>query len=105
VHDRPDIEVTGVSDEHGKLKVGPHARPLSLGEKVWLIPGHSDPTVNPGVRPHTHARGSGELGHLCNIAVKSVEIDNQCRGLDLGDGYTNLGGRRVTRVGRGTCDD
>jgi 3-hydroxy-D-aspartate aldolase len=46
VHDRPDVEVTGVSDEHGKLKVGPHARPLSLGEKVWLIPGHCDPTVN-----------------------------------------------------------
>ena len=46
MHDRPDIEVTGVSDEHGKLKVGPHARPLSLGEKVWLIPGHCDPTVN-----------------------------------------------------------
>jgi 3-hydroxy-D-aspartate aldolase len=46
VHDRPDVEVTGVSDEHGKLKVGPHAKPLSLGEKVWLIPGHCDPTVN-----------------------------------------------------------
>jgi D-serine deaminase-like pyridoxal phosphate-dependent protein len=46
VHDRPDIEVTGVSDEHGKLKVGAHTRPLSLGEKVWLIPGHCDPTVN-----------------------------------------------------------
>jgi D-serine deaminase-like pyridoxal phosphate-dependent protein len=46
VHDRPDLEVTGVSDEHGKLKVGPQARPLSLGEKVWLIPGHCDPTVN-----------------------------------------------------------
>jgi D-serine deaminase-like pyridoxal phosphate-dependent protein len=46
VHDRPDVEVTGVSDEHGKLTVGPRARPLSLGEKVWLIPGHCDPTVN-----------------------------------------------------------
>src|SRR5229473_463102 len=46
VHDRPDVEVIGVSDEHGKLKVGPRARPLSLGEKVWLIPGHCDPTVN-----------------------------------------------------------
>jgi 3-hydroxy-D-aspartate aldolase len=46
VHDRPDVEVTGVSDEHGKLKVGPHAQRLSLGEKVWLIPGHCDPTVN-----------------------------------------------------------
>src|SRR6516225_1890539 len=46
VHDRPDVEVTGVSDEHGKLKVGPRARLLSLGEKLWLIPGHCDPTVN-----------------------------------------------------------
>ncbi len=46
VHERLDVEVTGVSDEHGKLKVGPQAKPLSLGEKVWLIPGHCDPTVN-----------------------------------------------------------
>src|SRR6266436_4475069 len=46
VHDRPDVEVTGVSDEHGKLKVGPHAQRLSLGDRVWLIPGHCDPTVN-----------------------------------------------------------
>jgi hypothetical protein len=29
-----------------KLKVGPQARSLSLGEKVWLVPGHCDPTVN-----------------------------------------------------------
>jgi len=46
VHGRDDVEVTGVSDEHGKLKLGPRAAPLSLGEKVWLIPGHCDPTVN-----------------------------------------------------------
>ena len=46
VHERTDVEMTGVSDEHGKLKVGPQAKPLSLGEKVWLIPGHCDPTVN-----------------------------------------------------------
>jgi len=46
VHDRPDVECTGISDEHGKLKLGPAATPLRLGEKVWLIPGHCDPTVN-----------------------------------------------------------
>ena len=46
VQDRPDVEVTGVSDDHGKLKVGLDSKPLSLGEKVWLIPGHCDPTVN-----------------------------------------------------------
>jgi D-serine deaminase-like pyridoxal phosphate-dependent protein len=46
VHGRPGIELTGVSDEHGKLKLAPDAEPLSIGEKLWLIPGHCDPTVN-----------------------------------------------------------
>ncbi len=46
VHDRAGVEVTGVSDEHGKLQLGRHAKPLTLGEKIWLIPGHCDPTVN-----------------------------------------------------------
>jgi D-serine deaminase-like pyridoxal phosphate-dependent protein len=46
VHGLDDVEVTGVSDEHGKLKVGANAKRLSVGEKVWLIPGHCDPTVN-----------------------------------------------------------
>ena len=30
----------------GKLVLGPKAKRLKLGEKVWLIPGHCDPTVN-----------------------------------------------------------
>jgi D-serine deaminase-like pyridoxal phosphate-dependent protein len=46
VHGLDDVEVTGVSDEHGKLKVGPNGKRLSVGDKVWLIPGHCDPTVN-----------------------------------------------------------
>jgi 3-hydroxy-D-aspartate aldolase len=46
VHGRDDVELTAVSDEHGKLKIGPKAKRLSLGDKVWLIPGHCDPTVN-----------------------------------------------------------
>jgi 3-hydroxy-D-aspartate aldolase len=46
VHGLEDVEVTGVSDEHGKLVLGPKAKRLALGEKVWLIPGHCDPTVN-----------------------------------------------------------
>src|SRR5262249_35663043 len=37
VHGRSDVEVTGVSDEHGKLKVGPRARPLLLRRKVWPL--------------------------------------------------------------------
>lgn len=46
VHGLKDVEVTNISDEHGKLKIGAKAKRLRLGEKVWLIPGHCDPTVN-----------------------------------------------------------
>ncbi len=46
VHGRDDTEVVGISDEHGKLQLGPRAPPLKLGDKVMLIPGHCDPTVN-----------------------------------------------------------
>jgi len=46
VHGRDDMEVIGVSDEHGKVQLGPRAERLRLGDKVMLIPGHCDPTVN-----------------------------------------------------------
>ena len=44
--DQVDVECTVISDEHGMLKVGPKAKPLKIGDQVWLIPGHRDPTVN-----------------------------------------------------------
>lgn len=34
------------SDEHGVLKIEGSNRPPSLGEKILLVPGHCDPTVN-----------------------------------------------------------
>jgi 3-hydroxy-D-aspartate aldolase len=46
VHGREDVECVGLSDEHGKLKLGPRAERLRVGEKIFLIPGHCDPTVN-----------------------------------------------------------
>ena len=46
VHGRPGLEVTGVSDEHGRIRVGPDAPRLRLGDRVMLIPGHCDPTIN-----------------------------------------------------------
>ena len=46
VHGRPDLEVTGISDEHAKIRIGRDSAPLRLGDKVMLIPGHCDPTVN-----------------------------------------------------------
>ncbi|HYB08258.1 MAG TPA: DSD1 family PLP-dependent enzyme [Alphaproteobacteria bacterium] len=43
---RDDAEYFGASDEHGKLKVTSGNRSLTIGDKVKLIPGHCDPTVN-----------------------------------------------------------
>ena len=45
---RDDLEFTNGGDEHGLLRVrlrGREALP-TLGETVWLVPGHIDPTVN-----------------------------------------------------------
>jgi D-serine deaminase-like pyridoxal phosphate-dependent protein len=38
-------EYLKASDEHGVLKLAPGAR-VALGDKLKLIPGHCDPTVN-----------------------------------------------------------
>ncbi len=46
VHDMPDVEYARASDEHGKLLLHDPNRPLRVGDKVRLIPGHCDPTVN-----------------------------------------------------------
>ena len=46
VHGRPGITFTGASDEHGKLEFDPHEIAVSLGDKLKLVPGHCDPTVN-----------------------------------------------------------
>ena len=42
----PGVEYIRGSDEHGVLKVASGARAPALGEKLRLIPGHCDPTVN-----------------------------------------------------------
>jgi D-serine deaminase-like pyridoxal phosphate-dependent protein len=46
VHGRPGVEVVGASDEHGTLRIGAGVAPLALGDRLRLIPGHCDPTVN-----------------------------------------------------------
>ena len=42
----PGVDYVKASDEHGVLAVAPAARPLALGAKLLLVPGHCDPTVN-----------------------------------------------------------
>jgi D-serine deaminase-like pyridoxal phosphate-dependent protein len=44
VWQRPDLRYAGASDEHGKI-LCEGARP-ALGEKLLLVPGHCDPTVD-----------------------------------------------------------
>ena len=43
---RTGVTYVGASDEHGNLKLEAGAAPMRLGEKVWLVPGHCDPTVD-----------------------------------------------------------
>jgi 3-hydroxy-D-aspartate aldolase len=43
---KPNVEYIGASDEHGKLALHDPQRTLEIGEKVRLVPGHCDPTVN-----------------------------------------------------------
>lgn len=46
VADRPELECTKASDEHGVLQVPIGAEKLRVGDKLRLVPGHCDPTVN-----------------------------------------------------------
>jgi D-serine deaminase-like pyridoxal phosphate-dependent protein len=43
---RPGLAYAGASDEHGKIEIGSGAEAPRLGEKILLVPGHCDPTVN-----------------------------------------------------------
>lgn len=43
---RPELSYVDASDEHGTLAYDDGAQPPLLGEKVRLVPGHCDPTVD-----------------------------------------------------------
>ena len=46
VWNRKGVAYVGASDEHGKLSLDADAEPIRLGERVMLVPGHCDPTVD-----------------------------------------------------------
>jgi D-serine deaminase-like pyridoxal phosphate-dependent protein len=46
VHGRGGVVYAKASDEHGVLDVAAGAAPVTLGERLSLVPGHCDPTVN-----------------------------------------------------------
>lgn len=46
VRGRTDLTYVKASDEHGVLELAPGHDPLARNDRVWLIPGHCDPTFN-----------------------------------------------------------
>ncbi|MEC7121443.1 MAG: DSD1 family PLP-dependent enzyme, partial [Pseudomonadota bacterium] len=46
VADHDEAIYVSASDEHGRLSVSGAARAIALGDRLRLIPGHCDPTVN-----------------------------------------------------------
>jgi 3-hydroxy-D-aspartate aldolase len=46
VWQQPEVRYVGASDEHGKLDIGSETTAPKLGEKLRLVPGHCDPTVD-----------------------------------------------------------
>ncbi|HUK04052.1 MAG TPA: DSD1 family PLP-dependent enzyme [Burkholderiales bacterium] len=46
VWERPGLAYTRASDEHGWVEIAPGAPAPALGDKLLLVPGHCDPTVN-----------------------------------------------------------
>jgi len=46
VWQRPGLNYVRASDEHGVIDIARDAAAPALGEKLLLVPGHCDPTVN-----------------------------------------------------------
>jgi 3-hydroxy-D-aspartate aldolase len=43
---RSDLEYVKAADEHGTIRIGEPDRGVELGDRLALVPGHCDPTVN-----------------------------------------------------------
>jgi D-serine deaminase-like pyridoxal phosphate-dependent protein len=46
VWQRPELSYTHASDEHGWVEISQGSAAPGLGDKLLLVPGHCDPTVN-----------------------------------------------------------
>ena len=46
IDDEPTATCERAADEHGRLAVSAAANRLRIGDKIRLIPGHCDPTVD-----------------------------------------------------------
>ena len=46
VHGLTGVEFQRASDEHGVMRLEGAGQRLALRDRVWLVPGHCDPTIN-----------------------------------------------------------
>ncbi len=46
IWERPEFTYAGASDEHGRIVIADGAAPPVIGDKLRLVPGHCDPTVD-----------------------------------------------------------
>jgi D-serine deaminase-like pyridoxal phosphate-dependent protein len=46
LHERPDLAFTKAADEQGRIETLPGGTTPDLGEMLWIVPSHCDPTVN-----------------------------------------------------------
>ncbi|MDM4768060.1 DSD1 family PLP-dependent enzyme [Pelomonas sp. SE-A7] len=69
--ERLDLVYTSANDEHGILQAqGPDTRRPQLGEQVWLVPGHCDPTFN--LHDELVAVRQGRVEALWPIAARGL---------------------------------
>lgn len=66
----PGLEYVKASDEHGVISVAAGARAPALGEKILLVPGHCDPTVN--LHDWFVCVRSGKVEALWSIAARGA---------------------------------
>ncbi len=66
----PGWTVKTLSDEHAVIEPGPQAAPLVVGDKVQLIPGHCDPTVN--LHDWMIAHRTGEVAHAWPVSARGA---------------------------------
>lgn len=71
VFDTPGVEYVKASDEHGVLKRDANAR-VTLGDKLKLVPGHCDPTVN--LYDHFVCVRNGRVESLWPIAARGAVL-------------------------------
>lgn len=79
VWQRPDLRYRGASDEHGVIELASGAS-LTLGDRLLLVPGHCDPTVNlydelicvRGLATATQARVEARVEAIWPIAARGA---------------------------------